>query len=214
MDVCAAFVADAQAAVLVQPADRALDDPALFAETGAVRLFRPWDGGADPAGTQFLPVAAGVVGAVAEQPLRPAARPAALATHRRDRIHERQQLEDVVLVAAGEGERERCAPSAGQRMVLGAAPGAVYRAWTGLLAPPTARMCELSITARDQSIRSAWCNFASNNSCNRCQTPACCHSCSRRQQVIPEPQPISSGRYSHGVPVRNTNRIPVSTFRS
>ena len=33
VDVGAAFIADAQAAVLVQPGDRALDDPALAAET-------------------------------------------------------------------------------------------------------------------------------------------------------------------------------------
>jgi len=33
VDVGAAFVADAQAAVLVQPGDRALDDPALFAQS-------------------------------------------------------------------------------------------------------------------------------------------------------------------------------------
>jgi len=32
VDVGAAFIADAQAAVLVQPTDRALDDPALFAD--------------------------------------------------------------------------------------------------------------------------------------------------------------------------------------
>src|SRR6266571_6977940 len=83
-----------------------------------------------------------MVGAVAEQPPRPAARTAALAAHGRDRIHERQQFEDVVVVAAAQRERERRASSAGQRMVLGAAPGAVYWAWTGLLAPPTARTCE------------------------------------------------------------------------
>jgi hypothetical protein len=33
VDVGAAFVADAEAAVLVEPADRALDDPTLAAET-------------------------------------------------------------------------------------------------------------------------------------------------------------------------------------
>ena len=36
VDVGAAFVTDAQAAVLVQPGDRALDDPPLFAEAGSV----------------------------------------------------------------------------------------------------------------------------------------------------------------------------------
>jgi hypothetical protein len=71
-----------------------------------------------------------------------------------------------VAVAAAQPERERGAPSAGQRMVLGAASGAVDRAWSRLLAPPTARTCELSITARDQSIRAAFCNLAiSSRSC-------------------------------------------------
>src|SRR5688572_944623 len=146
-------------------------------------------------------MAARVVGAVADQSLRPAAGAAALAAHGRDRVHQRQQLEDVVVVTGRERERERGASSAADRLVLRAASGAVYRAWTCLLAPPTARMWELSITARDQSIRSASCNFASSTSCSRRQTPACCHSCNRRQQVIPEPQPISCGRYSHGIPV-------------
>jgi hypothetical protein len=41
-----------------------------------------------------------VVGTVAEQSPRPPARPAALAAHRRDRIDQRQQLKDVVVVAS------------------------------------------------------------------------------------------------------------------
>ena len=102
VDVGAAFVADAQAAVLVQPGDRALDDPTLFAEPRAVRLLGAADLGADAAGAQFVAVAAGVVGAIAEQPPRPAAGATALAAHRRDRINERQQLEDVVVIAAAE----------------------------------------------------------------------------------------------------------------
>ncbi len=44
--------------------------------------------------------------------------------------------------------------------------------------------------------------------------PACCQSRSRRQQVMPLPQPISAGRYSHGSPVLSTNRMPVSAARS
>ena len=36
----------------------------------------------------------------------------------------------------------------------------------------------------------------------------------RRQQVIPEPQPISCGRCSQPIPVFNTNKIPLNTFRS
>ena len=36
----------------------------------------------------------------------------------------------------------------------------------------------------------------------------------RRQQLMPEPQPISAGSISHGRPERSTNRMPVSAARS
>jgi hypothetical protein len=45
-------------------------------------------------------------------------------------------------------------------------------------------------------------------------TPACCQSRRRRQQVMPEPQPISWGSISHGMPERRTNRMPVRAARS
>jgi hypothetical protein len=67
-----------------------------------VRLFGSRDRGADAAGAELLAVAAGVVGAVSKQPPRPPTRAAALAAHGRDRVDERQQLEDVVVVAAAE----------------------------------------------------------------------------------------------------------------
>jgi hypothetical protein len=155
MDVGAAFGADAEASVLVKPGDGALDDPAFFAESGAVLGALSGDRGADAAGSELAAVAARLVGAVAKQPFGATTRPASFAAHWRDSVDQRQQLEDVVPVPAVEGERERGAASAGQRMVLGTAPGAVNRAWSRLLAPPTARTCELSITAPDQSIRPA-----------------------------------------------------------
>lgn len=155
MDVGAAFVADTEPPVLVKPANGAFDDPALPAETRAVRGAPPGDLRADPAGAQLLAPLLGLVGAVADHRLRPPPRPASLAAHGRDRVDQRQQFLHVGLVAAAQAEGERGAPSAGQRMVLGAAPGAVDGAWSRLLAPPTARTCELSTTARDQSIRSA-----------------------------------------------------------
>lgn len=155
MDVGAAFVADAEASVLVEPGDRALDDPSLFAQAGSVLGALRRDDWADAASSEPAPVAARLVGAIAEQSLGAAAGAAAFAAHGRDGIHERKKLGDVVAVAAGEAERERSAASAGQRMVLGTASGAVNGAWSRLLAPPTARTCELSIAARDQSIRPA-----------------------------------------------------------
>jgi hypothetical protein len=40
-----------------------------------------------------------------------------------------------------------------------------------------------------------------------------CHVSSRRQQVLPEPQPISFGSICQGIPERSTNTIPVSAAR-
>ena len=60
MDVVAAFVADAETPILVQPGDRPLDDPALLAEPGAAPAFRPGDFRLDAAAAQlFRPSAAG-----------------------------------------------------------------------------------------------------------------------------------------------------------
>ena len=55
---------------------------------------------------------------------------------------------------------------------------------------------------------------SSSACCRRSHIPAFCQSRKRRQQVMPEPQPISRGSSSHGVPERSTNRIPVSAARS
>jgi hypothetical protein len=41
--------------------------------------------------------------------------------------------------------------------------------------------------------------------------PAFCQARSRRQQVMPEPHPISCGSISQGIPDYRTNRMPVST---
>ncbi len=46
------------------------------------------------------------------------------------------------------------------------------------------------------------------------QTPATCQSRSRRQQVMPLPQPIFCGKSSHGMPLFNTNRMPANVARS
>ena len=52
MDVGAAFVAEPESAVLVEPGERSLDDPALAAETRAVRGALVSDDRPDSALTQ------------------------------------------------------------------------------------------------------------------------------------------------------------------
>jgi hypothetical protein len=66
---------------------------------------------------------------------------------------------------------------------------------------------------RVHSICRAACRRLSRVWCTRAHTPARCHVTRRRQQLTPEPHPISRGKDVQGIPVRNTNKIPVSACR-
>jgi hypothetical protein len=118
VDVVAALVADPQPSVLVQPGDRALDDPSRCAEAGAVPALGPGDLRLNVTPAQFAAALAGVVGTVAVQAARPAPRSSSASAHRRDRVDERDQLGDVVAVAAGERDGKRRATAAGDYVML------------------------------------------------------------------------------------------------
>src|SRR5262245_43592135 len=79
--------------------------------------------------------------------------------------------------------------------------------------PPSARANELSTAARDQSIWSASRSSFRSTWCRWSQMPNACHSCNRLRQALPEPQPISQGKSFQRMPVRRTNRMPVSAWR-
>jgi hypothetical protein len=99
-------------------------------------------------------------------------------------------------------------------MALRARFAAIRRVRADGDAPFLAETLALSSAARLQSIRSAAPSRSRSARWSRSQTPACCQSRSRRQQVTPEPQPISGGSSSHGMPLLSTKRMPVRAARS
>ena len=117
-------------------------------------------------------------------------------------------------VGPAQGHAERRAARVDDEVPLAARLAAIRRVWAGVLAPLFAGTLALSSAARDQSSCLAPASRSSKARCRAAQTPALCHSCNLRQQLIPEPQPILAGRYSHGSPVLSTNRMPVSDARS
>jgi hypothetical protein len=131
-----------------------------------------------------------------------------------------QVLEDDRIVAVGPGQQrgKRDAGSVDHTMALraghslGLAP--IRRIRADELPPLVAGILALSSAARLQSMRSASPSRSSSVWCSRSQTPAACQSRKRRQQVIPEPQPISGGNTSQGMPLLSTKMIPVKTARS
>lgn len=214
MDVDSPFVANPKTAVLMEPADRALDDPAGGAETAAVCGPAMGEHGLNVPLSQLGLVRLRVVRAVALDARRAEARAPAFALERRDGVDEREELGDVVSIRTSERDHQREALRFGEDMVLAARPRAIRRIGTRLGPPFTARMLELSTTARDQSIWPAWWNASSSARWSFFHAPAACQSRSRRQQVIPDPQPISLGRYSQGQPLISTKMIPVNAARS
>lgn len=207
------FVAHLQASELVQPRDRALDDPTRLAQAAAMRGAPLGQNRRNAQSTQGAAVGGGVVGAVALDTIGALAGAPASARKRRNGNDEGNELGYIMGIGRRERRRERDTPCIADEMVLAACFAPVSGIRSGFFPPCMARTEELSTTVRDHSICSAACKRVSNTRCNRAHTPARCHATKRRQQLTPEPQPISSGSAAHGIPVRSTNRMPVSACR-
>lgn len=214
VNIIASFIANAQAAKLVQPAQRALDDPARFAQAAA--MGPPFTG--QPVGNalaaQPVMVCGAAIGAVSLHQVRPLTGAAWFAAHWWDRHQQRLELTTVMDVGCSHLDAQRNALGIGEKMMFAARFAAVGRVRPRLEPPKTARTLLESTTARDQSIRSALCSRRSSSRWSFSHTPAFCQSRKRRQQVMPLPQPISKGKSRQAMPVLSTNRIPVNAARS
>ncbi len=128
MDFGAAVVADEQPLELVQPGEGALDHPAVAAEAGAVLGLAPRDLRLDAALPELATVTVVVITAVGGHALRAPARPPDRAAYRGHGVEERDQLSDVVAIAARERPGERDPRGVDEEMVLGASPASIHRA--------------------------------------------------------------------------------------
>jgi len=215
MEVGVPFVADGEATAAVEPGDSALDHPAMAAELGAGLDALAGDAAEDAPASEGGAASSAVVRLVGVELAGSDAR--ATGARPLDRLDALQQvLEDgaVADVGGGEVDGQRDAVAVNQEVALRARLAPIGRARPGFFAPFFAGTLALSRLARLQSICPAPSRRSRIAWWIRCQTPACSHSDSRRQQVIPHPQPISCGRYSHGSPVLNTKMIPVRQARS
>ncbi len=135
MDLVAAVVADEQPLEVVQPGEGALNDPAVAAEAGVVLGLAPRDLGPDPSVSELTPVLVVVVAAIGGNPVGPSPRTPDATAYRRDPLDERDQLSDVVAVAARERPGERDPGRVDQEVVFGAVSGSINRARARFGAP-------------------------------------------------------------------------------
>lgn len=198
----------------MQPRQRALDDPPEHAETAAVRAARLGDHDRDALGLQARVTRRRPVGAIPLEHVGAAARAARAAADRRQRGDQRFELGDVVDVGGGELGDQRNTAGIGDEVVRRALFTAIGWVRSSCFPPRNARTDALSMTVHRWSRRPRRRNSASSVSWSRFQTPARCQRTRRRQQVLPDPQPISRGSICHGTPDRNTYKMPVTTARS
>lgn len=214
MHTGAPLVADRQTSKPMEPRDRSFDHPARAAQPAAVIAAAFSQQRANPARSQLGAMRLRVVAAVALHQLRLASRPPRSAAKDRHGIDQRQQLGDVMVVGGRHRRDERNPVRVGENMMFRPGFAAIGRVRSSFFPPRSARSEPLSTTARAKSTWPRCRNSSSSTWWRRFHTPARCQRTSRRQHVVPDPQPISGGSMFQGMPLRSTKRIPVSTARS
>ena len=112
----------------MEPGEGALDDPADTTEPGTVLGLATGDLGLDPSGAELAPILVVVVAAVGGDPVGATAGSADFAADWWDAFDERDELGDVVAVAAGDCPGERDPGRVYEKVVLGAVSGSINRA--------------------------------------------------------------------------------------
>ena len=214
MDVVSLFIAYSQPAEFEQPTEYPFHDATMNTQSTPMLRISFGDKRSDAALPQrhadFL---FGIVGAIGERCVGTLAAAAPWAFDRRNRVDQRDRRLRVVDVRAGMRDGQRRPLAIADNMPLRAIFAAIRGIGAGLLPPKSARTEQLSNATFDQSISSTRPNSSNSTRHSLSHTPAACQSRRRRQQVMPEPQPSSWGKYSQGQPVRSTNRMPVSVCR-
>lgn len=213
MNIRSTLVTNSQSTTLVEPREGTLNNPAIDSQSAAVlcptlsqhRNYAPF--------TQRLAVWLRIIRTVALKTIWSLTRPTTFTSNSRDSLNQRQKLRYIMAISTGDFYRQRDTASVGNQMVFSARFASIGGIGTGFRPPKTARTDPESTKAREKSIFSAPRSLFSKTWCILSQTPACCQSLNLRQQVMPLPQPISLGRYSQGMPVLSTNRMPVRAAR-
>jgi hypothetical protein len=213
MDIVTSFTSYAKPAKLMEPANRPFDDPTVDAQATSMLSVAFCQDRFDSSVSQLLAMAGGVVRAIPLDSIRTLSWATAFSTNWRDRVHQRQQLGDVVRIRASQRGREGNAVGVRGQMMLAAGFTAICWIGSRFFPPCMARTEEESTITRDQSSRSASRKRAKRTSWISFQIPFRCQACRRRQAVIPDPQPSSCGKYSQGRPVLSTNKIAHRTLR-
>jgi len=214
MEVRAPLIADGQPPVPVKPREGAFNHPAMATQSvvGVDPLAR--DVHLDVATAQEAAAAGDVVRFVGMDlgGATPTSMPSC--ANRGNRVEQRFEQDTVMAMRAAQAGDEGQPMALDCEVVCRPRFPSIRGVRPGLHAPLFVAMLALSTLTRSQSIRSASPSRSSTTRCKRSQMPACCQSRSRRQQVTPDPQPISWGSNPQRRPALRTKIMSVKQARS
>jgi hypothetical protein len=207
-------IAYPQAARLADPTERAFHHPAHFAQPAAVRYPRGRQVIFNPSVAQAVAVPRGPIRSIAIELVGLASGTPPRPMQHGNLIERGQRRERIMPLGPGEGKSQGSTVAIDDQMPF----RAFFRAIRGIFAcqrpPKTARIEALSMLALSQSSLSSRLKRSRSACSNFFHTPRRCHARIRRQQVTPEPHPISWGSISQGMPLLRTKTIPVKQARS
>jgi hypothetical protein len=207
------LISNSKSSELVKPRDGSLYNPSEDTQATSVLGVASGDYGSDAQPAKRFTVWLRVVSPVSDQDIGLASGTPRFAANRGNGFDQRNELRDIVCIGAGQYHSERNTVSVRDDVVLASRFPPIRGIRTDLRPPKRALTEPESATALDQSILSASRNLANITSWIFSQTPAFCQSRRYRQQVMPEPHPISVGSISHGMPLLSTKMMPVRTSR-
>jgi len=214
MNIVTAFITYSQSTKLVQPRKSSFDYPAENPQVTAVFCSAFRQKGIYTQLTQCLSMGLAIISSITLNTIRSFARTTHFTCDRRNRPYQWQKLRDTMTVCSGYFHRERDTVAIGDNMMFRPQFPSIRCIRARFRPPKTARTEAEFTIAREKSILSFFLRCLRTIRCILSQTPAFCQSFSRRQQVMPDPQPISLGKYCQGIPVFNTKIIPVRALRS
>jgi hypothetical protein len=212
MDVISPFIANLGRTIAIEPGQGALHDPTRAAQALAGLDLAPRNARGDTSLSQSLPASRIVVPPVGVQFVRSLSWSSTPSFDRLNGI--KRCLQHIGIMDFGDRQAygEWDSVSVGHNVALRARFAAIRSIRAGFGTPGAGTLTESS-DARNQSIRFGCPSLSSSTWCILDHTSACCQSRRHRQQVIPLPQPISWGSISHGMPLRNTNNVPLRASR-
>ncbi len=211
MNVSPTLIACPQPAELVHPGQGPLHHPAIDSQAASMLgkpsgQYRP-----DPQPAQDTSVRVRVVSPISLGLIRSTPGMPLLPPNGRYALHQGQQLGHIRPVRPGQGGGQRNPLSVGNHMVLATRLAPVRRIGFGFF-PTTYGPDGGAVYHGSGPVDLV--GFPQFGQQEFTSARPQRQSRSRRQQVMPDPQPISWGSISQGMPLFRTNRMPVKAWRS